>query len=337
MTLRRRKAFDFYWVFAAERQEVFYKRIRGEPGPWTEDPTIANFRFCNVYRASDRTSQYLIREVIYNDQNGNAEDILLRILVFRLFNKIETWQYLKERFGDIKCQTFSVRDYATAFEPRVDSGEAVFGNAYIMCPHDAFGMGRKYLNYLALIEQMIKGDRITGAISRARALKDVHRLLRSYPLIGDFLAHQLSIDINYSELVDFSEDSIVVPGPGVKRGIARCFSGIEGREYEDVVAWVRENQEHHFTRLGLRFRSLWGRPLHCLDCQVIFNEMDKYCTIRELQSKKTSGTEREKLSRRVKGKRLFHPRRQQIHFFYPPKWEINQEVDVTLREHRTDL
>jgi len=35
-------------------------------------------------------------------------------------------------------------------------------------------------------------------------------------------------------------------------------------------------QEEQFARLGLRFRSLWGRPLQLVDCQNLFCEVGKY-------------------------------------------------------------
>jgi hypothetical protein len=57
--------YDSYWKFAALRQEAFFKRITGQPYPWSKDAIINRFRFTNVYRASDRVSQYLIKHVIY--------------------------------------------------------------------------------------------------------------------------------------------------------------------------------------------------------------------------------------------------------------------------------
>ena len=34
---------------------------QGPEGPWTEDPILDRYKFCNTYRAADRVSQYLIR------------------------------------------------------------------------------------------------------------------------------------------------------------------------------------------------------------------------------------------------------------------------------------
>ena len=40
--------------------------------------------------------------------------------------------------------------------------------------------------------------------------------------MGDFLAFQLLIDLNYSNLTDFSEMDFVVAGPGARDGIRKC-------------------------------------------------------------------------------------------------------------------
>src|SRR5262245_27577252 len=100
--------YDSYWRFAAERQNVFFRRISGTLPPWTSDPIIAAFKFTNAYRASDRVSQYLIRSVIYSATLcPSPEDTVFRILLFKLFNKIETWQLLQEKIGHISWKTFS--------------------------------------------------------------------------------------------------------------------------------------------------------------------------------------------------------------------------------------
>ena len=42
-------------------------------------------------------------------------------------------------------------------------------------------------------------------ITDAASLKGVFELLRGYPSLGNFLAFQLAIDLNYSPLIGFSE------------------------------------------------------------------------------------------------------------------------------------
>ena len=57
--------FETYWRFAADRHASYLKRLRGEPWPWKNDPILQQWKFTNVFRACDRTSQDLIRDVIY--------------------------------------------------------------------------------------------------------------------------------------------------------------------------------------------------------------------------------------------------------------------------------
>ena len=90
------EVYESYWRFAAERQAVFFRRARGETRPWTDNPVLAIYKFTNAYRASDRVSQYLIRHVIYRDDLPKSpREVFFRILLFKLFNKIETWELLE--------------------------------------------------------------------------------------------------------------------------------------------------------------------------------------------------------------------------------------------------
>src|SRR5262245_56126448 len=84
--LRTTAVFESYWQFAAARQDLFMRRVSGAPPPWTTNPIIAAHRFTNAYRASDRVSQYLIRNVIYDERRG-AEEVFFRTLLFKIFNR----------------------------------------------------------------------------------------------------------------------------------------------------------------------------------------------------------------------------------------------------------
>src|ERR1043165_6515599 len=95
----RKEVFDLYWYFASERQQVFERRVRGARAPWTVDPILKAFKFCNVFRASDRVSQYLIRNVAYAEEAGDAADRVFQIVAFRLFSRIETWLSVREYLG----------------------------------------------------------------------------------------------------------------------------------------------------------------------------------------------------------------------------------------------
>src|SRR5687768_17836021 len=68
--LKVTRVFSSYWRFAAERQRIFLRRLRGANPPWSDDPVLQVHKFTNAYRASDRVSQYLIRRVIYEREHN---------------------------------------------------------------------------------------------------------------------------------------------------------------------------------------------------------------------------------------------------------------------------
>jgi hypothetical protein len=65
-SVRPSKVFEAYWRFAAERQEIFFRRLSGTEPPWTTDAVLQAYRFTNVYRASDRVRDWVLRLVCTN-------------------------------------------------------------------------------------------------------------------------------------------------------------------------------------------------------------------------------------------------------------------------------
>jgi hypothetical protein len=279
MLKKREEIYDTYWKLAYERQEIFFKKIKGEEPPYTQDPILQSFKFCNVYRASDRVSQFLIKDVIYSSKNQTEEEALFRIFFFRLLNKIETWQKFEEELGEISLENYNFSIWSKILT-RLKEKEPIYGNAFILCANKSFGYNEKHKNHLKLLEHVFLTPARRNALIGVKSLKELIEKLKELPLIGDFMAYQIAIDFNYSEVFNFSENDFTVPGPGAKRGIAKCFSKTTGVTSEEIILSMVENQEMEFARLGLQFRSLWGRPMHAIDAQGMFCELDKYCRAR---------------------------------------------------------
>lgn len=317
-TVPRQKVLDSYWRFAAERQRIYLERLAGSPGPWTEDPILAEYKFCNAYRAADRVSQYLIGEVIYAETDPSPEDLLARIVLFRLFSKPATWELL-EAGGGVSVETLRSGRLSTVLDRASAGGRKLYTGAFILCANRAYGFERKHRNHLALVEEMMRPGGLATSVARAGSLAELYEALLSYPLIGPFMAYQLAIDINYSELCDFDESESSVAGPGALRGISKCFEDRGGLDPEAVIIWMTGRQEEEFDRLGIAFPGLFGRRLQAIDIQNLFCEVDKYSRVAfpELKSNRT----------RIKSR--FNPTAQIPPPFFPPKWGLTPEVDPT--------
>jgi hypothetical protein len=305
--------FDTYWRFAAARQQVYQARLNGDPPPWTTDPIMASHRFTNCYRAADRVSQYLINKVIYRGSE-DPDEVLFRILLFKLFNRISTWKLLKATLGDLVWTTFRLNRYDRVMNEARSGGERLYSPAYVI-PSPPLGARRKHTNHLLLLQRMMC-DGLRSRLQTSGSMAEGFQILRGYPGIGDFLAFQLITDINYSILINFDEMDFVVAGPGAKDGIRKCFGPASRGIEAEIIRYMSDAQEEHFSRLGLGIPRLNGcRRLQLIDCQNLFCEVDKYARVAHPEITGYSG--------RTRIKQRYVPNHRAITSRFPPKWAIN--------------
>ena len=124
-------AYNTYWKFAAERQNVFFKRFNGESFPWTKDKILNEYKFTNVYRATDRVSQYLIKNVIYKGSQ-KPEEVFFRLILFKIFNRISTWEVLEFELGKISFKDYSFKRYDKVLSEVMQNRIPIYSAAYIM-------------------------------------------------------------------------------------------------------------------------------------------------------------------------------------------------------------
>jgi hypothetical protein len=311
--LRATPVFDTYWRFASERQRVFMKRCAGDAAPWTDDEIIGAHRFTNVYRASDRVSQYLISHVIYEGSQA-VDEVFFRTLLFKIFNRIDTWEYLCEQVGVPSCGRFNIDEYARCMDVAMNAKRKLYSAAYIM-PSPAFGNARKHRNHLELLAKMLK-EGLPAKVAKAASLREVFELLVAQPSLGDFLAFQFAIDLNYSEIVNFSEMDFVVAGPGARDGISKCFSETDDLTEAEIIEVVAKIADSEFERLKLPFHKLGGtRALQLIDCQNVFCELSKYARVKHPEVAGLSG--RTRIKQKYIADHTPLPQR------YPDKWQLS--------------
>ena len=321
-------AFDAYWYFATARQEIFHARISGSSATSDcfQDEILRDYRFTNAYRASDRVSQYLIREIIGGpDQSWSKENLFFRTMLFKIFNKIDTWEALEAEFGEIVIERFDFTAFDQLLADRQDVKIRNYSAAYIMpSAGGVFGHVRKHSNHLALLRWMID-ERFPERLSRLDSMADGYALMLTAPSFGPFLAYQFVTDLNYSPLTAYNEMEFVVAGPGARDGISKCFEGSDRVSTENIIAHMAKHQFEYFAELGHDFRDLWGRPLQLIDCQNLFCETSKYTRVAFPDIAGISGRLRIKQKYRQSQREVQRP-------FYPEKWKINARIDISCKD-----
>ncbi|MGB3456525.1 MAG: nucleotide kinase domain-containing protein [Litorimonas sp.] len=314
--LKTTPVFDAYWRFAAARQNVFLAKHfpQNEPQGCTVDPVIKAYRFTNAYRASDRVSQYLISRVA--KASYSERSLFIRVLLFKIFNRIDTWEAIQADTGDITETNFDIKTIDAVLSKRQEDGKRNYSAAYIMpSAGRRFDCSKKHTSHLSLISWML-GEEFPERLAACASMADAYDLMISAPSIGPFLAYQYVTDLNYSRITRFSEMEFVKAGPGALDGISKCFHLTENLTPEDCITYMAESQAKHFNRLEIDFPSLWGRPLQLIDCQNLFCEISKYSRVAFPHIQGVAGRKRIKQN--------YSPSQKPVESLsYPDEWNID--------------
>ncbi|EJF64224.1 hypothetical protein DICSQDRAFT_133894 [Dichomitus squalens LYAD-421 SS1] len=237
-----------FFAFVSERHQVFCRRLAGEPqSEWTQDPILQQYPFTNVFRVFDRVTQYILLEVVRKGDQALHEQCF-RLMLFRSFNKVETWEYLLEKIGDLTWRDFDLVAYEKALLTRQQQGIPLYNPAYII-PSPKLGASAAASNHLRLIQLMMEED-LPSQLQELEHLKDAHGRIMLFPGMGEFMALQLLLDLNMTSHFNYSEDEWVALGPGSLECLRKMFGpDVRGHEL-DALRWLHQTQHEHFARLG---------------------------------------------------------------------------------------
>ncbi|KAH9852142.1 hypothetical protein C2E23DRAFT_886012 [Lenzites betulinus] len=268
---------DTFFVFVAERHRIQQRRLLGEPQPWTTDAILAAYPFTNVFRVYDRVTQYILHNVIERGDQSLREQCF-RVMLFRSFNKMETWELLTARFGELTWRDFDVNAYDEVLLAE-QQANPLYGHAYII-PSPKLGGRANASNHLRLIQLMMEED-LPGELQKLHHLKDAHGRIALFPSMGDFMALQLLLDLNMTAHFNYPEDEWVALGPGSQACLLKIFGpAVRGFEL-DALRYLHRTQHAHFARLRVRpdcIPRVPGRAhgLSMVDLEHALCECEKY-------------------------------------------------------------
>ncbi|KAJ7128141.1 hypothetical protein C8R43DRAFT_1074753 [Mycena crocata] len=286
------------WWWITERQRVYDKRCAGMPAPWTLDPILQKNQFCNSYRVLDRTSQFVITDVIEKGSQDPTE-LLFRILLFNCFNRIEAWKVLEEAFDVLTWEKFDLAAYGEVLSAAQDRKVSLFTNAYMKIAAKKLDYAENHMRHLQILEILMVD--LPDILANAKYAVEVFEKIAAYPGMGGFTGFQLTLALSYSKLLNFSANDFVVAGPGASSGLVKMFGAsirhakeaVRGIE-ADVLRWMVTTQREQFARLGLVFpylRSADGKELELElpDLEHAVCEVDKYAREGHPKIQGTSG------------------------------------------------
>lgn len=256
--------------FVEARQWVYVNRAKGKPKPWTDDPILQSYRFCNVYREHDTVTVWLRQN--WSKRWAEHPDLWFAMVIGRLIN----WPATMEVMG--KPLPFNPVMFVNDLEHLQARGpKPVFGPAYIVSTNGHSMPKAQYLSEYVLAPLWL--HRKDYRPRPADTLASFHNRLTQANGLGSFMAAQVVADVKNTvgQALVNADDwwTWASPGPGSLRGLNRLAgngpvkTGINQIKFTAGVDLLQHE-------VNIRFKELGWRALCAQDVQNCLCEFDKY-------------------------------------------------------------
>lgn len=256
---------DEVFEFAKERHSIYLRRAAGQASPFTTDPILAKYRFCNIYRELDTVTDWLRRS--WREPHADDPDLWFAFVVARHMNNIP---FMEGMDGPpLPWDPARFKRYAAR---RQCAGEKVFSAAYMIGTRHK-GSKTDYLADMVFSPLWEQRDWIRPL--PGSTLNSFHMMLGQFYGLASFMSAQVVADIKYTEPLKSASDwhTFAASGPGSRRGLNRVL-GRPVRSPWSEDEWRLRLAELR-TELLPRFRAEgWEEP-HAQDVQNTLCEFDK--------------------------------------------------------------
>lgn len=254
-----------YWI--TERHHIACLRQRGLPKPWTKDPILQDYRFCNVYREWDTVTQW-IRDNWRDPYSDIDPDLWFAMVVARLIN----WPGTLQAIG--YPVPWNPKRFCRAIHDRQARNEKAFSGAYIVSTNGRAMDKADYLSEHVLAP--LWASRASLRPTEKDTLASYHARLTQFNGMGSFMAAQVVADLKYVEPLIGAVDwwDWAASGPGSRRGLNRVLGFPVNHPWREQD-WLKDLQRL-YAQVSPRLKTLEMPPLHAQDLQNCLCEFDKY-------------------------------------------------------------
>jgi len=248
-----------YWI--TERESIRIKKEAGEPPPWTADPILRAYRFCNVRRMDDKVSRWLLEN--WYEPYRDHPNALYAAALARFIN-------LPASLDQCTSYLFGTRgpvDWVGVSDElrHVRSVKGVLFNGAYMVRCDR---GVDKVDYVV--------RRCVGSLTRPGVAVDPASMERTHKMIvdnayglGSFMAGQVAADLRWAVTGSWRDRNDWAPlGPGSVRGVNRVLGAASGRGVSEMMGVIERVRDLLPESIGSR--------LEAMDYQNCLCEYDKY-------------------------------------------------------------
>lgn len=257
-----------HWI--RERENIRRLKESGRPRPWTSDPILREWRFCNVNRCDDTVTRWIFEHIIA--PHRDSPTLWFNLVIARLVN----WPASLAALGYF--DEWMEGDEARFIRVLNELRGKVWTGAY-MIPAGPAGVDKAtYLAEGTLFQLWDLYD--CGHAPTDGRCDSWATFIEQAQSMGGFLTNQVVTDMKYSPVLAHAPDreTFVIAGPGTMRGLSRLC----GRDLG--AGWRREEaaaQLATMRRLVIDAEPAIGETMRDLNnLSNCMCEFDKYERVR---------------------------------------------------------
>lgn len=229
------------------------------PAPWTENEIFAKYKFCNLYREHDRSSQWEIRNIIMDDSLSD-KNLVWKILVYRTFNNPETFARAIDKWqnGIPNIEDYNEDEFAAHIDDIRTMGLNPFTNAYSITGNISVGDSIDNTFCHIVIPAIYRSlDAICTVLQNADTPEQIVTFLMTLPGASSFTAHEYYQDLTYISIytnrtvMRFDQNDFTNLGPGSSQGVRLIFPRLRGAEQLSCYAYLQDIAEEQLEEIGL--------------------------------------------------------------------------------------
>lgn len=274
-----------YW--AEERQRIYLKRKNGEHWPWTKDPILQKYKFCNTYREQDRVTQWIAEHWRDTPFLKNYPNLWFAMCIARQINWPDTLAAIDFPY------TWEPRKVLKILDDRKKIGLKIFTSAYMIGGGPIKGYPKTRYIVMDVLNPLYRKFPYGTTFHSGTTLQSVFEVLIQFNGWGKFMAYEVVTDLRHTRYLCNAPDihTWANCGPGAKRGLNRLYErdldapATQAQLLEELLEiseWIKRERD-------LNILPTWEPR----DSEHSFCEFDKYSRVTERESQgKMIGLER---------------------------------------------
>ena len=268
-----------FFNYMKERHSIWYKKEAiKQPAPWTSDPILQKYNFCNVERELDKGTKHVIDKVLEND-DLKPQDKLFNVIFYRYFN---TYGFFGNAIKKpLIAYHYNWKETIKELDYAMDKYK-LFKIAYMVVAHPAYHYRPrdKHVQIAYKMQDVANNiNQLYGNILKAESAEEIHKIIGKIWGTGKFLSYQILLDLWYKNIVvKFPHNSYCYVGSGALPALQLIFPSPK---------YVKTTPEEWCFYLQKIQYNYWNNNIHVNNIEHNLCEYRKYYNLKHgLKQKK---------------------------------------------------